>query len=223
MKKIFFGAILLGTFGLINVNAQEAQNNNSDRVKFGVKTSVNYFTQTGDVPEDWDYKLAPQAGVYVNIPFGKYFAVQPELNYSRVGAKESSYAPEVELGTYFVKNTNEVVLDYITLPVMLKFYPAKGFNIEAGPQLGYNIYARNISSTYANTVNGSIKEEIKTDIQDDLNELDFGVNFGLGYEVKDSGLNFGARYYLGLTNIVKESDNADIKNSGFTVGAGYSF
>jgi hypothetical protein len=221
MKKIFLSAFLLGTFGLMN--AQNTEGNNGDRVKFGVKTSVNYFTNTGDVSEDLDYNLAPQAGAYVNIPFGKYFAVQPELNYTRVGSKESSYAPENEVGTYFAKHTNQTVLDYISLPVMLKFYPAKGFNIEVGPQLAYNIYAKNIESDFQSTVLGPVKNEIKTDIQDDINELDFGVNFGLGYELQDTGLNFGARYYMGISNIVKESENADVKNSGFTLGVGYSF
>lgn len=221
MKKIILSAFLLGSFGVMS--AQEVEGNNGDRVKFGVKTSVNYFTNSGDVSEDLDYNLAPQAGAYINIPFGKYFALQPELNYSRMGSKESSYATETEPGTYFAKHTNQTVLDYITLPVMLKFYPAKGFNIEAGPQLGYNIYAKNIDSNFKSTVNGPEKIEVKTDIQDDLNELDFGVNFGIGYELQDTGLNFGARYYMGVTNIVKDSEDREVKNNGFTVGVGYSF
>jgi hypothetical protein len=221
MKKIILSAFLLGSFGFMS--AQEVEGNNGDRVKFGVKTSVNYFTNSGDVSEDLDYNLAPQAGAYVNIPFGKYFAVQPELNYSRIGSKESHYAAETEPGTYFAKNTNQTVLDYITLPVMLKFYPAKGFNIEAGPQLGYNIYAKNIESNFKSTVNGPEKVEVKTDIQDNLNELDFGVNFGIGYELQDTGLNFGARYYMGVTNIIKDSEDQEVKNNGFTVGVGYSF
>lgn len=221
MKKIFLGAFMLSSFAMLN--AQNVEGNNGDRIKFGVKTSMNYFTNTGDVAEDLDYKLAPQAGVYVNIPFGKYFAVQPEVNFTRVGSKSSEYSNLPVEGTYFVKYTDDTVLDYINLPVMLKFYPAKGFNIEAGPEVGYNIYAKNIKSAYANTVAGSYKEEIKTDIKEDINEFDFGVNFGLGYELQDTGLNFGARYHLGLSNIVKESETADIKNSGFTVGVGYSF
>lgn len=226
MKKIFVAAFVLSSFGFLNaqnVEGNKTEGNNADRIKVGVKTSVNYFTHTGDVSEDLDYKLAPQAGAYVNIPFGKYFAVQPEVNFSRMGSKESSYVNTPAEGVNFIKNTNETVLDYITLPVMLKFYPAKGFNIEAGPQVGYNIYAKNIQSAYAHTVNGSVKEEIKTDLKDDINEFDFGVNFGLGYELQDTGLNFGARYYMGLSNIVNESETADIKNSGFTLGVGYSF
>ena len=231
MKKILAGALLVGTISFLNAQNVEG---NSSKIKLGLKTSVNYFTHTGDVSDDVDYALAPQAGVYVNIPLGEHFAVQPELNFSRMGSKESHYldAQAQDFGTYYVKQTDEIVLDYLTLPVMLKFYPVGGLNIEAGPQLGYNIYSRGISTTHTNTVNGLTKEELKTDLKDNINELEFGVNFGLGYEFKDTGVNLGARYYMGLTNVLKDNEindevqaanNLNVKNSGFTFGVGYSF
>ena len=50
-------------------------------------------------------------------------------------------------------------------------------------------------------------------------EFDFGVNLGAGYQL-NSGLNFGLRYNLGLTDIFEASD---AKNSVLQVSVGYTF
>ena len=60
-----------------------------------------------------------------------------------------------------------------------------------------------------------------------MKDFDFGVNFGLGYNVTDN-INVGARYYMGLTKIGDNKNNnnvevGDVKNHSFSVGVGYSF
>ncbi len=57
---------------------------------------------------------------------------------------------------------------------------------------------------------------------EDTNVIDFGLNFGLGYKL-DSGLNFSARYNLGLSNIDDSDSNVETKNSVFQFSVGYFF
>ncbi len=62
------------------------------------------------------------------------------------------------------------------------------------------------------------------DIKEFLKSTDFGLNLGVGYKM-ESGLNFGARYNLGLSD-VNDSDmdgGAEYKNSVIQVSVGYFF
>jgi hypothetical protein len=68
-------------------------------------------------------------------------------------------------------------------------------------------------------------DDFEEDIKDDLKGIDFGVNFGIGYKM-ESGLNFGARYNLGLTDANDNPDelgDSSFKNSVIQVSVGYFF
>ena len=107
---------------------------------------------------------------------------------------------------------------------MAKYYVAEGFSLEAGPQIGLLLSAKDVWTENWDGETDSGSE----DLMDFLNKLDFGLNFGVGYKL-DSGLNFGARYYLGLANIEDDDDYAEddgdywIKNNVFQFSVGYSF
>ncbi len=119
-----------------------------------------------------------------------------------------SFQPELMYsGQGYSFNEKTIALSYLNLPLMGKYYLTKGFSVEAGPQIGYLFNAEN--------------EE--TDVKDSFNSFDFGVNFGLGYKL-DNGLNFGARYNLGLTDI-NNLDNSSNKNKNgvFQLSVGYFF
>ncbi|WP_295674786.1 porin family protein [uncultured Empedobacter sp.] len=220
MKKLFF--IAAAMLGVVSLSAQEK----TTSAQFGIKSSVNMSSFNGDDVKDNDYKVGFGAGLYGHFPITEQFAVQPEVNFTRMGGREKTDVTEV--GNTTVKNYNKTTLDYIQVPVMLQFYPAGSrFNIEAGPQFGYNVYASNKTqvSTYVNNMVYNTEE--KTDIKDNVKDFDFGVNFGLGYNVTDN-INVGARYYMGLTRLTENTNNgtaigADVKNHSFSVGVGYSF
>lgn len=220
MKKLFF--IAAAMLGVVSLSAQEKTTSS----QFGIKSSVNMSSFNGKDIKDNDYKVGFSAGLYGHFPLTDQFAVQPEVNFTRMGGK---YKDEVtEVGNTTVKNKNKTTLDYIQVPVMFKYYPAASrFNVEAGPQFGFNMYASNKqqTSTYAN--NMVYTTEKKVDVKDDVKNFDFGVNFGLGYNVTDN-INVGARYYMGLTKITENTDNGtqvgpDVKNHSFSFGVGYSF
>ena len=173
-------------------------NVNAQEVKFGVKAGVNFASLTGDDADGLDGKTGFHVGGVAVIGISEKFAVQPELVYSSQGAKDTEEGVDVDYN-----------LDYINLPVLAKFTVAEGFSIEAGPQVGFLMSAK-------------VKAEGESfDIKDDLKGIDFGGAIGLGYKM-DSGLNFAARYNLGLGNIA-DFDGGDLKNNVIQLSVGYNF
>jgi hypothetical protein len=183
MRKVVFIAAL-AVFGWANVNAQE--------VHLGVKGGLNFANVSGDNTSDKDMVTAFNAGLVAEIALTEKFSFQPELLFSGQGYSLEDHA---------------VALSYLNLPLMGKYYLTKAFSLEAGPQIGFLLAAKN--------------EDI--DVKDAFKTVDFGVNFGLGYKL-NNGLNFGARYNLGLSNINNvEGSNAKFRNGVIQASVGYFF
>ena len=90
---------------------------------------------------------------------------------------------------------------------MAKFYVAKSFSLEAGPQIGFLL---------------SAKAEGE-DFKDYVSSTDFGFNLGAGYDFTEN-LSAGLRYNFGLTNINDfPNDDSTVKNGVFSVSLGYKF
>jgi len=206
MKKLLFAAIAV--LGLSNINAQD--------VKFGAKAGVNMATISGDDTGDTDSRVLFHVGGVAEIMISEQFSIQPELLYSSQGAKDSF---EDEFG----KEESTLTLDYINVPIMAKYYVADGLSIEAGPQIGFLI---NSESEYEFVSNEfpEFNQSGKDDLKEFTSGIDFGVNFGIGYKL-ESGLNFGARYNLGLSNIYDGEGSEDIENNNnvIQVSVGFMF
>ena len=84
------------------------------------------------------------------------------------------------------------------------------------PQIGFLTTAK-----YKMESEGNEAEE---DAKDDFESVDFGVNFGAGYDFTEN-LSVGLRYNLGLSNVYKTEAGDDFKNSNnvFSVSLGYKF
>ncbi|HEX9826031.1 MAG TPA: porin family protein [Flavobacteriaceae bacterium] len=180
MKKLFLFAAV-AVFGF-TMNAQE--------VTFGAKAGVNFASLGGDDSDGLDGLTSFHVGGVVVIGVSEKFAIQPELLYSSQGA---SY------------DGGDLKLDYINVPVLAKFTVAEGFSIEAGPQIGFLVSAKDDGE----------------DVKDFLKSTDFSAALGLGYEL-ETGLNFGARYNLGLGNVL-DDDGGDLKNNVIQLFVGYNF
>ena len=120
-------------------------------------------------------------------------------------SEKFSFQPEL---LYSGQGGSSINLNYLNLPIMGKYYLTKGLSIEAGPQVGFLFSAK--------TSDRNIKSSFKN--------FDFGANFGLSYELKN-GLNFEARYSLGLSKINKNTavDFSNNKNAVFQFTVGYFF
>ena len=196
MKNLLIFTVI-ALFGFAPIKAQN--------INFGAKAGVNFATITGDMVESFDSRTAFHVGFVAEIVISETFSFQPELLYSAQGAKESGDGWEETLK-----------LDYFNLPLMAKFYVAEGFSLEAGPQIGFLLSAK-----YDWEEDGESGSE---DIKDDVKGIDFGLNLGVGYKT-ESGLNFGARYNLGLSDINDMDDDGDfsIKNSVIQAYVGFFF
>lgn len=196
---------------------------------FGIKAGVNYSTLSGNEGGETNYLLGFHAGLVAEIMINPIFAVQPELLYSMEGA-ESSFSLEEEDMSF--SGEQKIKLGYIQFPVMLKYFATDAFSLQAGPQVGYLVSAKNeykFSSSFADDLD--LNESGTEDIREEVKKVAFGVNFGLGYEIDDS-LFLQARYHLGLADIdsTQEDPNEEfdidfpkIKNSGFQLSVGYRF
>nr|WP_321453546.1 porin family protein [uncultured Carboxylicivirga sp.] len=180
------------------------------QVKYGVKAGVNFANGTGDDFENGDMRTSLQAGAFARFSLSETFAFQPELLYSGQGSKYS----ESETGYSYDQTLK---LNYLNIPLMFKYYASNGFNIQAGPQLGFLMSAKMKEEETADGTTISVEEDIK----DQVKGFDFGLDFGLGYDL-ESGLGFDLRYGLGLTNIV-DNDDADGKNSVISLAVSYAF
>jgi hypothetical protein len=167
-------------------------------VTFGAKAGANFSMFGGDDNDGFDSKIGFHAGGLVNIPVSSMFSVQPEVLFSAEGAKMKDDPDDIKYN-----------LGYINIPVLLQYNNPSGFYAETGPQIGLLITAK-----------GKVGDE-STDIKDSFKSTNFSWAIGAGFKTK-SGLGFGARYSLGLGNIVDE-DDVDIKQSNIGVGIFYTF
>jgi len=197
MKKITLAAIAVMIFGFANAQG----------VKFGAKAALNVASLNGDVEDPSSY-IGFQIGGFAEIKLSEKFAIQPELLYSAQGGKESG-----EQDGFTADFTHK--LGYINVPVMAKYYVAKSFSLEAGPQVGFLTSAK-----------GKIEaggESLEVDTKDSFNSVDFGFNFGAGYDFTEK-ISAGLRYNLGLSNIADvEGENYTVKNGVFSLSLGYKF
>ncbi len=186
MKKVLVIVAFVTMFSATAVNAQN--------FKFGAKGGINFANLTGD-DVDADMLVGFHLGVTAEYTFNEKIGIQPELLFSAQGAKAD--------GEDF-----KAKLNYLNLPVMLKYHVTKGFNLQMGPQVGFLLD----SKLEGNGDEGDADEIFKT--------VDFGVNFGLGYQFNEN-IFIEGRYNLGLSDIVKEDGKA--KNSVFQISVGYMF
>ncbi|MCK8521799.1 PorT family protein [Aquimarina sp. D1M17] len=167
----------------------------AQEIKFGAKAGLNLAFITGDNTEDFDPNTDFHFGAMAEIKFSEKFSLQPEVIYSGQGVDTN------------ISSEGRITLNYLNVPIIGKYYVTERLSIEAGPQIGFLLSSKG----------GTL------DYKDFLKTTDFGVNFGLGYKF-DNGLNFSARYNLGLTNIIDvDGFSGKNRNGVFQLSVGYFF
>jgi Outer membrane protein beta-barrel domain len=166
---------------------------------------ANQSTSVGNLPPGVNATVTPtsakigfQIGGYLKIMTSEKFGIQPEIVYSQMGFSAPS------------GQTGKANFNYLSIPVLLRYNLTENVNIHAGPQLGFVLAASETDGT--NTV----------DIKNEINGLDFGGGFGLGVDF--GKFNAGARYYLGLSNLIKNVPTGiDVaqKNNAIQIFVGY--
>ena len=190
MKKLVFLVFTTGVF--FTASAQ---------IQFGVKAGANFATLSGPGSEGATTKVDFHGGAFAHIPLVNSFFLQPELVYSRQGAKATSD------GVVF--NINQ---SYVNIPVLAKYQHSSGLYGETGPQLGF-LMAASVSA-------GGSSQDVKSSYK----STDFSWAFGVGYKIPLINAGIDARYNLGLSNIAAQEVNGySVKNSVFQLGVFYIF
>lgn len=163
----------------------------SQSLDLGIKAGAN-FANISDA-DGLSNRTGVQAGIFGGIKFSDHLGIQADILYSQQGA-------EFDLGKFD--------LDYVNVPIVLKYYLIQGLNIQAGPQFGF-----------------VVKDEVYTQglganrIEADTKNTDVSGVVGAGYDFP-FGIRFDARYNFGFTDVV-EGDKG--KNNVFSLALGYSF
>jgi hypothetical protein len=172
----------------------------SQRFQVGIKAGVNISNFVGVNFEGatTESLVGFHGGGFIGFFIGDHFSIQPEILFSTQGAHFKDISSGVE---------EDFKMNYLNIPIMVKYEFDGGFYVETGPQAGINI--------------SSLKfDEMST--KDLTNGSDFGWGFGLGFHFP-FGLGIGARYNLGLSKVGNANfDDPDFKNSVIQIGLFYT-
>ena len=147
---------------------------------FGVKLGFNFANVDGI--EDFEQRTGLSAGFFAGARLGDKLGLQVDALYSQQGA---------EVGQTYSDIVQDFNLDYISIPVVVKYYITENLNIHAGPQIG-------ILLNDETSVVGQVFDNIGTDSVDWLGTLGLGLDLPLGLRAE-------ARYSFGLKRVVDGS------------------
>ncbi len=144
-------------------------------------------------------------------------------------AAEGCRYGDIEVGTGTTRagiNENRINLEYLQVPVMLRYYVAKGLSVNAGLRLGFLLSANHefdaIDITY-NEISGTREygdaHSTDEDIKEACKKTTVAIPIGISYEYMNVVLD--ARYHFPLTKAFDSGVDGKVK--GFTVTVGYKF
>ena len=165
-------------------------------ISYGAKVGANLTNLVGKGAKGLhDMKAGYQFGLFAEFRVAPSIAIAPEVVFSDQG-----FSNKPANGDRFYDYMN-----YINVPVMAKFYVAKDFSIDFGPQVGFMVY---------NNFCG-------VNIKDICNKVDFGLGLGASYNLSEKAF-IQARYNYGLTHVYKDSKDAN-GNGEIQLSIGYRF
>ncbi|KJD32116.1 hypothetical protein PK35_11810 [Tamlana nanhaiensis] len=143
--------------------------------KSGLRFGANFAEVTN--LESVDTKTSFYAGLFGEIKFTEFYALQPEIGYSSQGGK-SLYS-----------SREDIDLNYVTVALANKFFIAKGTGLHliVGPSIDVNV-----DYNWVNILND--------DVEYDITPIDICILGGIGYEFP-FGLTVEARIKQGLIDL----------------------
>jgi len=187
---------------------------------FGVKAGFNGAYLMEDLADGVDQKIHSDfyIGVFTEINLGKGLLLQPELVYSRQGAKYDSEIV-IENSDEVLKSQAIVRLGYLNIPVLIKYEITKGLFINVGPQFGINLSGKYESISQYSINDNPVNNESEDGDVKGLTRCELSFVAGLEYMIT-SRLDISARYNVGLTNITTTED-VNTNNAVFQIGLGF--
>ncbi|MBX2875634.1 MAG: PorT family protein [Saprospiraceae bacterium] len=167
----------------------------------GLKTGVNIstLTQGGFGQDFFESRTDFVGGLTVEWRAPNYLALQAELLYSRQGAGIA--------GT-----SSDLILDYLQVPILAKFYIWEGLYGAVGAQLGFLIDER---------LDATVDNFSEFDLVEDAQTFEFSLPVGVGYHT-EWGLSLDFSYDIGISNVFDDG-SPKTKNELIQLSIGYHF
>lgn len=201
------------------------------QVAIGLKGGANfgnvYMTETlDDLAPDFKSATGAVAGAVTELSFGKYFALQPEVNWVQKGFLFTQDI-NIPIGNFDIPAgvQAQIRTNYIEMPLLAK---AKVGNdrIQAyavlGPSFGYALNGKLITRPRFFIEFDAIRTDLNFDNLD-YNRFEVSAVGGLGVQVNFNGGKWfaDARYTQGLTQLYNfPIVNEQIKNRGIALSTG---
>jgi len=161
------------------------------QLRIGPIAGLQMTNLSGDNDSDNAMKLGAHVGGVINLGITDNLSIEPQVLYSMKGTQSDQ------------DSDLKINLNYIDVPIHIKYRLDNGLFFFAGPNIGLLLSAK--------FDNGEDTEDIK----DDMKGLDLGINVGAGYEF-ESGLGLALRYNMGFANVWDEED-FDQKNNAIAL------
>lgn len=210
------------------------------KINYGVKTGISISGLWGNRVDDFEEELSEQVsdfdadqlislsgGLFANyqiIP--SFLTIQGELLYTRLGKKwqfDTESRDNISLKIY---------TDYISFPVLFKMLIPLNYPVLPSVYIGPSFYiqlmsrAKNIAS-----IPSTVQQEffrdfgVEENISEKVSNFDFGFSTGLNFNfiIGTGSILLDFRFNFGALNTFNASGAEDIRNSFFSIMAGYEF
>jgi len=217
MKNVFKIFLILLLF--ITIGTQKS----FSQLKFGVKGGVNLATiaedfKEADSEDATKMRVLYTFGAVIDFGLSDAMSIQSGLLLSAKG-----YSVDVKKD-YDATGYDRYVINYLEIPVSFA-YKIKAFQVYAGPYVAFGITGKNKWDLKGDGWDDSgddkfkfvMKEVNLEDLADDelpVKRVDYGLNFGVGYQLGPILINAG--YSLGLANLtpaIKDYADFDPKDN----------
>lgn len=175
------------------------------QLAFGLKGGLNLASMNFEDPDaTYESRAGFHAGLFVRGRFNNV-AIQPEVLLSTQRGESDALFNLVDVRESFT---------YLSIPVMFKFYPFAGLNIQLGPQFSFLLDGEQEFDAGFTT--------IQRDITEAYDETDFAVAVGAGYDF-DLGLGLDVRYNIGVKDINNLSGGDEVRSRLFMISLSWNF
>ena len=167
----------------------------------GAKGGANIFKVDGK-SFDEEFQYGYTLGAFSEINFNKKWGIQPEVIWNQTNTQTSTSFNEIYPTSF--SDFKDVKLNYLSIPLLLSYRPAKFLSLQAGPQFSILM-----------NPNQNLLENGK----DAFKKGDFALLGGAQLNI--GGVKIGGRYQIGLTDINDIDDQDKWQNQGWQLYAGF--
>ena len=253
--KVFSKLLFILIIFFLSLTQLEAQ------ISIGIQGGLslpNLTDGNNNISRGYSSRMAPNFGILGDYQLSDHFALQAEVNFDGQGGQRRGLQPITSTdlpplpsgGDYYAKFKNVSILNYLEIPVTLKYKLKKGifsYFVDAGPFVGFLLNAKEESSgtspIYVDNKGTLLMEPIPpdyqqyapvppqsfnstTDVTDSINKVNFGVcgSIGISYDLTHSTSIFLEAHGLyGFTNVQKYSVDGKSHTGNLCITAGYMF